>query len=40
MDDALYLSLAVSEDCRLITADERLGNALRDTPVGRYITLL
>jgi len=38
--DSLYLALAVSEDCRLITADERLSNAMRNTNLRDYIQLL
>jgi len=30
--DALYLALAIAEDCTLVTADERFVNALRATP--------
>ena len=30
--DALYLALAVAEDCTLVTADERFANALQGTP--------
>lgn len=38
--DALYLALAVSQDCPFVTADERLRNALRDTDLQAYIQLL
>ncbi len=38
--DSLYLALAVSEDCPLVTADERLCNALQNTDLGEYIQLL
>lgn len=38
--DSLYLALAVSEDCPLVTADERLRNALRDTDLAGYIQIL
>jgi hypothetical protein len=29
--------MAVRLDCRLVTADERLYNALKDGPLGGYI---
>ncbi len=38
--DALYLALAESEDCQVVTADQRLVNALRGTPLARRITAL
>ena len=38
--DSLYLALAVSEDCRLVTADERLINALMHTALADYVRLL
>ncbi len=38
--DSLYLALAVSEDCPLVTADERLSNALQDTDLREYVRLL
>ena len=38
--DALYLALAVAEHCRLLTADERLANALQATTLGRFIVPL
>jgi len=38
--DSLYLALAVSEGCPLITADERLGNALHGTELGQYLQML
>lgn len=38
--DSLYLSLAVGEDCPLVTADERFSKALQDTDLGRYIQVL
>jgi predicted nucleic acid-binding protein len=34
--DSLYLALAMSAGCLLVTADLRFFNALRDTPWGRY----
>lgn len=35
--DSVYLALAVALDCRLVTADERLTNALGDGPLGRHV---
>jgi predicted nucleic acid-binding protein len=35
--DCIYVALAVSLDARLVTADEKLYNALRDGPLGRRI---
>jgi predicted nucleic acid-binding protein len=35
--DSLYVAMAVRLDCRLVTADERLHNALKDGPLGGYI---
>jgi predicted nucleic acid-binding protein len=35
--DASYLALAVQESCALITADLRLLNALRDTPMADHV---
>jgi predicted nucleic acid-binding protein len=35
--DSLYVALAVRLDCRLVTADERLRNALKEGPLGDYI---
>ena len=35
--DASYLALAIQESCMLITADLRLSNALRDTPIGDHV---
>jgi len=34
--DSLYLALAMSAGCLLVTADLHFFNALRDTPWGRY----
>jgi predicted nucleic acid-binding protein len=34
--DSLYLALAMSSGCPLVTADLRFYNALRDTPWGRH----
>jgi predicted nucleic acid-binding protein len=38
--DALYVALAVIEGCQLMTADQRLANALQNTPLASYITKL
>ena len=38
--DALYVALAVTEGCRLVTADERLAHALAGTIVEPYIQVL
>ncbi len=38
--DSLYLALAVSEGCALITADERLSNALQNTALAEYLQML
>ena len=35
--DSLYVALAVQMDCRLVTADERLYNALKDGPWARIL---
>jgi predicted nucleic acid-binding protein len=35
--DSLYVALAVRLDCRLVTADEKLYNALKDGPLGGQI---
>src|SRR5205823_10121161 len=35
--DSLYVALAVQVNCRLVTADEKLYNALKDGPLGAYI---
>jgi len=35
--DSLYVALAVQMDCRLVTADEKLYNALKDGPLGDRI---
>ena len=35
--DSVYLALAIALDCRLVTADERLANALADGPLGRHV---
>ena len=38
--DSLYLSLAEASDCRLVTADTRLANALHDTPWAARVAFL
>ncbi len=38
--DALYLALAVAEDCRFVTADDRLVRALRSTTLGPFVRAL
>lgn len=35
--DALYLAIAVAEDCRLVTADERLVRALEGTALEPFV---
>jgi predicted nucleic acid-binding protein len=35
--DALYVALAVAEDGRLVTGDERLCNTLQGTPLERFL---
>ncbi|NIR46303.1 MAG: PIN domain-containing protein [Gemmatimonadetes bacterium] len=35
--DCLYIALAVALDCRLITADRRLSNALKGSVLGPFI---
>lgn len=35
--DSLYVALAVQLNCRLVTADEKLYNALKDGPLGAHI---
>ena len=35
--DSVYLALAVALDCPLVTADERLANALAEGPLGRHV---
>lgn len=35
--DGLYLALAVRRDCPLLTADQRLFNALSETPLARHV---
>jgi predicted nucleic acid-binding protein len=35
--DSLFVALAVQLDCRLVTADEKLYNALKDGPLGSHI---
>jgi predicted nucleic acid-binding protein len=38
--DAVYLALAVHHDCRLVTADQRLGRLIRPKALARHISLL
>jgi predicted nucleic acid-binding protein len=38
--DSLNLALAVSQNCRFVTADERLFNALQNSELEAYIQLL
>ena len=38
--DSLYLALAVTEGCRLITDDQRLDHALRGTPLAPFVQSL
>lgn len=35
--DSIYVALAVHEDCRFVTADERLVNALRASRVASHV---
>ena len=36
--DCTYLALALREKCRMVTADLRFLNAMRDTPLSAYMT--
>lgn len=38
--DAVYLALAVHHDCRLVTADQRLGRLIRPKALARHISVL
>jgi len=38
--DALYLALAVAQDCQLITADDRLARAINKTKLKPFVRLL
>ena len=38
--DSLYLALSVALSCTLVTADARLSNALRDSPLARHVSRL
>ena len=38
--DSLYLALAEANDCRVVTADSRMANALRDTPWAVRVVFL
>jgi predicted nucleic acid-binding protein len=35
--DSLYVALAVAQQCRLVTADQKLYNALQSTPYGKRL---
>lgn len=35
--DSVYIALAIKADCRMVTADLKLYNALKDTPLKKYI---
>ena len=35
--DSLYLALAIDRECRLVTVDKRLINALTDTPLSKHV---
>jgi predicted nucleic acid-binding protein len=35
--DCMYIALAIEQDCKVLTADERLCNALSNTPYARYL---
>jgi len=35
--DSVYLALAMAQECRLVTADQRLWNALKDTPARDFL---
>jgi len=35
--DCLYMALALTSDCTFLTADERLVNSLKTTPLSKYI---
>lgn len=35
--DSLYMALAVKNDCRMVTADLKLYNALKGTPLKKHI---
>jgi predicted nucleic acid-binding protein len=35
--DCFYLRLAMQEDCKMVTADEKLFNALKDTAWSKYL---
>jgi predicted nucleic acid-binding protein len=38
--DAVYLALAIHHDCRLVTADQRLGRLIRPKTLVRHISVL
>ncbi len=37
VDDALYVATAVRSECKLLTADHRLANALAPTPFAKHV---
>lgn len=37
INDCFYLRLAMQEDCQMVTADEKLFNALKDTARSKYL---
>jgi predicted nucleic acid-binding protein len=38
--DAVYLALAIHHNCRLVTADQRLGRTIRPKALVRHISVL
>jgi len=38
--DGVYLALAIHHDCRLVTADQRLGRLIRPKMLARHVSLL
>ena len=38
--DSLHLALAIAQDCRFVTADERFVHSLRDTDVAEFVQIL
>ena len=35
--DSLYLAVAQTQECRLVTADKKFYNALKSTPLGESL---
>jgi predicted nucleic acid-binding protein len=35
--DSLYLSVAQTQECHLVTADKKFYNSLKSTPLGKYL---